>query len=246
MSDHIWVAVSTPKLGENLWSLTENRAQYIFVHFANEPSRNSCIAETMRRFPIDLYHINDYHGALAPLHLLPRTIPCCLSLHNAEFQGLWAIRNAIEMDEVCRTYNLAPDLVRQYVQFGEVFNLLHAGASYLRVWQNGFGAVGVSEKYGSRSFARYPIFWGLTKVGSLPNPDPSDLAEWDKKAPPKLTTIDSAFEAERTNFRCQVQEWAGLDVDPEAELFAFVGRWSIQKVSIIQKFEQTLYLASAQ
>lgn len=48
---------------------------------------NSCIAETMRRFPIDLYHINDYHGAIAPLHLLPRTIPCCLSLHNAEFQG---------------------------------------------------------------------------------------------------------------------------------------------------------------
>ncbi len=41
----------------------------------------------MRRFPIDLYHINDYHGAVAPLHLLPRTIPCCLSLHNAEFQG---------------------------------------------------------------------------------------------------------------------------------------------------------------
>ena len=41
----------------------------------------------MRRFPIDLYHINDYHGAIAPLHLLPRTIPCCLSLHNAEFQG---------------------------------------------------------------------------------------------------------------------------------------------------------------
>lgn len=194
----------------------------------------------MRRFPIDLYHINDYHGALAPLHLLPRTIPCCLSLHNAEFQGLWAIRNAIEMDEVCRTYNLAPDLVRQYVQFGEVFNLLHAGASYLRVWQKGYGAVGVSDKYGRRSFARYPIFWGLTKVGSLPNPDPSDLEEWDKKAPPKLTTIDSAFEAERSNFRCQVQEWAGLEVDPEAELFAFVGRWSIQKVSIIQKIERTV------
>lgn len=49
---------------------------------------NSCIAETIRRFPsIDLYHINDYHGALAPLYLLPRVIPVCLSLHNAEFQG---------------------------------------------------------------------------------------------------------------------------------------------------------------
>lgn len=152
----------------------------------------------MRRFPIDLYHINDYHGAVAPLHLLPRTIPCCLSLHNAEFQGafkhdlfqsrqhirnalgvtslcfpvifvragkilrtdfdnftgLWAMRTPAERDEVCRAYNLDPDIVRKYVQFGEVFNLLHAGASYLRTWQKGYGAVGVSEKYGKRSFAR--------------------------------------------------------------------------------------------
>lgn len=54
-----------------------------------------------------------------------------------------------------------------------VFNLLHAGASYLRIHQQGFGAVGVSKKYGDRSFARYPIFWGLKKVGQLPNPDPT-------------------------------------------------------------------------
>ena len=32
---------------------------------------NQCIAEAMRRFPIDLYHINDYHGTVAPLYLLP-------------------------------------------------------------------------------------------------------------------------------------------------------------------------------
>lgn len=44
---------------------------------------NYCISETMKRFPVDLYHINDYHGAAAPLYLLPeRTIPCALSLHN--------------------------------------------------------------------------------------------------------------------------------------------------------------------
>ena len=183
----------------------------------------------MRRFPINLYHINDYHGALAPLHILPRTIPCCLSLHNAEFQGLWAIRTATEMDEVCRVYNLSPDVVRKYIQFGEVFNLLHAGASYLRTWQSGYGAVGVSAKYGKRSFARYPILWGLRKIGSLPNPDPSDVAEWDKKAPSKAAVVDEEFEAERNTLRCQVQQWAGLEVDPDAELCAFVGRWSIQK-----------------
>jgi alpha-1,3-glucan synthase len=133
---------------------------------------NQCIAEALRRFPeIDLYHINDYHGALAPLYLLPGGAPpCCLSLHNAEFQGLWSIKRPEDMDEICRVFNLSQDIVTKYVQFGEVFNLLHAGASYLRLHQRGYGAVGVSKKYGARSFSRYPIFWGLSKASQL-NPN---------------------------------------------------------------------------
>ena len=191
---------------------------------------NSCIAEVMRRFPIDLYHINDYHGAVAPLHLLPRVIPCCLSLHNAEFQGLWPMRTPSEFHEVCKVYNLKPEVVSDYVQFGEVFNLLHAAASYLRVWQKGYGAAGVSAKYGKRSFARYPILWGLNKVGSLPNPDPTDTEGWDRQ-PAKLSdiTVDEDFEAARGSLKRQAQEWAGLKTDPNAELFVFVGRWSLQK-----------------
>lgn len=73
---------------------------------------NSCIAEIMRRFPIDLYHINDYHGAVAPLHLLPKVVPCLLSLHNAEFQGLWPMRSGAESREVCDIYNLDPGVRR--------------------------------------------------------------------------------------------------------------------------------------
>lgn len=189
---------------------------------------NSCIAEAIKRFPVDLYHINDYHGAIAPLHLLPRTIPCCLSLHNAEFQGLWPMRTPSERNEVCRVFNLDPTVVQRFVQFGDVFNLLHAGASYLRIYQKGFGAVGVSKKYGKRSYARYPIFWGLKEVGSLPNPDPSDTAELNQEIPQEVHA-DSAFEAERAGLRRQAQEWAGLDQNPAADLFVFVGRWSMQK-----------------
>ncbi|KAL8725521.1 MAG: hypothetical protein Q9166_007307 [cf. Caloplaca sp. 2 TL-2023] len=191
---------------------------------------NSCIAEAIKRFPIDLYHINDYHGAVAPLHLLPRTIPVCLSLHNADFQGLWPIRTSEEFDEICGVYNLDEDIVQEYVQFGQVFNLLHAGASYLRKHQKGFGAVGVSKKYGKRSFARYPIFWGLSNVGSLPNPDPTDTGSWDKSMIPNDdVVIDTAMEAERGELRVAAQRWAGLTVDPTAQLFVFVGRWSQQK-----------------
>lgn len=190
---------------------------------------NSCIAEALRRFDVDLYHINDYHGALAPLYLLPKTIPCCLSLHNAEFQGLWPMRSLRERNEVCEVFNLDWAVVKKYVQFGDVFNLLHAGASYLHIHQNGFGAVGVSKKYGKRSWARYPIFWGLKEIGSLPNPDPTDTADWRRGEQMEDAQVDPEFEASRVEWKQQAQEWAGLDQNPNAELFVFVGRWSMQK-----------------
>jgi len=191
---------------------------------------NQCIAHAVDRWNPDLYHINDYHGTIAPLYLLPRTIPCAFSLHNAEFQGLWPIKTPGERAEICGVYNLPPRIVEKYVQFGEVFNLLHAGASYLRIHQKGYGAVGVSNKYGKRAWARYPIFWGLSDIGGLPNPDPSDTAVWDKVlVNPNEVVIRQDLEAERGEFRKQCQEWAGLNIDPEAELFVFVGRWSMQK-----------------
>ncbi|KAK3937814.1 alpha-1,3-glucan synthase [Diplogelasinospora grovesii] len=214
---------------------------------------NSCIAEAIRRFPVDIYHINDYHGAAAPLYLLPQTIPVCLSLHNAEFQGMWPMRTPEEQKEVCDVFNLPPEVVKDYVQYGSVFNLLHAGASYLRIHQRGFGAVGVSRKYGDRSLARYPIFWSLKNIGQLPNPDPSDTAEWNPNEDianqnPAGIEVDQSFEEKRADLRRQAQEWAGLDVDPKAELFVFVGRWSLQKgvdliadifPSILEKYPST-------
>ncbi|CAN8104147.1 unnamed protein product [Discula destructiva] len=191
---------------------------------------NACIAEAIKRFNPDLYHINDYHGTLAPLYLLPQTIPVSLSLHNSEFQGLWSLRSAKEMQEISSVFNLPKDVIKRYVQFGEVFNLLHAGASLLRIHQKGFGAVGVSKKYGIRALKRYPIFWGISNIGSLPNPDPADMGEWDGKLPdPKSIELDKEAEAGRGALRIQAQEWAGLEQNPNAELFVFVGRWSEQK-----------------
>ncbi|KOS40296.1 hypothetical protein ACN38_g8832 [Penicillium nordicum] len=189
---------------------------------------NQCIAEVIKRTPsIDLYHINDFHGCVAPLYLLPsRTIPVCLSLHNAEFQGLWALRTPQEKKEVCSVFNIPVEVATKYCQFGNVFNLLHTGASYLRFHQRGFGAVGVSEKYGKRSWARYPIFWSLAKIGSLPNPDPSDTGAL-KKDPDTEVSVQTTDES--ANDKLQAQKWAGLNEDPNADLLVFVGRWSKQK-----------------
>ncbi|EAW10021.1 alpha-1,3-glucan synthase Ags3 [Aspergillus clavatus NRRL 1] len=189
---------------------------------------NQCIAETIKRFPsIDLYHINDFHGCLAPLYLLPtRTIPVCLSLHNAEFQGLWPLRTQQEKKEVCSVFNLPVETATKYCQFGNVFNLLHTGASYLRFHQHSFGAVGVSKKYGKRSWARYPIFWSLDKIGSLPNPDPSDTGAVGHGTD---ATVPIPSPQERINDKLKAQKWAGLKEDADANLLVFVGRWSKQK-----------------
>ncbi|KIJ68914.1 glycosyltransferase family 5 protein [Hydnomerulius pinastri MD-312] len=192
---------------------------------------NQAIAATIRRFPvIDIYHINDYHGALAPIYLLPKVIPTCLSLHNAEFQGLWPLRTKEEMKEVCSAFNISKEHCTKYVQFGNTFNLLHAAASFISVHQKSIGVAGVSDKYGKRSWARYPALWTLKHVDSLPNPDPTDIAALDENPVAiKSVQIDEAAEAERPAMKQQAQEWAGIKQDPNSDLFVFVGRWSKQK-----------------
>ena len=53
-----------------------------------------------------------------------------------------------------------------------------------------------------RAFARYPIFWGLHNIGSLPNPDPTDTGDWDKRLLDNCSiNVDPAIEGERGNLR---------------------------------------------
>ncbi|KAF8163338.1 modular protein with glycoside hydrolase family 13 and glycosyltransferase family 5 domains [Crassisporium funariophilum] len=192
---------------------------------------NQAIAATIRRNPtIDIYHVNDYHGALAPIYLLPKVIPVCLSLHNAEFQGLWPLRTKEEMKEVCSAFNISKENCTKYVQFGNTFNLLHAAASFISNHQKSIGVAGVSDKYGKRSWARYPALWTLKHVDSLPNPDPSDIAALDETpTQARDVEIDEIAEAARPELKRQAQEWAGIKQDPDSDLFVFVGRWSKQK-----------------
>ena len=92
-----------------------------------------------------------------------------------------------------------------------VIDLLHAGASYLRIHQKGFGAVGVSTKYGKRAFARYPIFWGMRDVGGLPNPDPTDTGSWSgEQVKTEKISVDKELEESKPREKRQAQNWAGF------------------------------------
>jgi alpha-1,3-glucan synthase len=188
---------------------------------------NQCIAEVIRRENVDIYHINDFHGAIAPLYLLPQIIPCALSLHNAEFQGLWPLRTQVEVENVCSVFNLPIEICRKYVQYGNTFNLLHGAAMYLHYHQKGYGAGGVSDRYGERCFARYPTLWSLSGMTSIQNPNPSDLETEDKAL--DGVVVEDADEDKKISNKLKTQEWAGIEQNAEKTLFIFVGRWSRQK-----------------
>ncbi|KAF9649034.1 UDP-Glycosyltransferase/glycogen phosphorylase, partial [Thelephora ganbajun] len=179
----------------------------------------------------DVYHINDYHGTLAPIYLFPKVVPACMSLHNAEFQGLWPLRTKEEMKEVCSAFNISKEHCMKNLRFRNTFNLLHAAVSFISVHQNSVGVAGVSDKYGKCSWARYPALWTTLKhVDSLPNPDPSDIEALDTKpVSTKDVAIGQEAEAEWPELKRQAQEWAGIVQNPESDLFVFVGRWSKQK-----------------
>ena len=106
---------------------------------------------------------------------------------------------------------------------------MHGAASYLRYHQKGFGAVGVSQRYGERCFARYPISWGLKTIQGLPNPDPSDTSDWKPGEASRNANVVPTSKLDRGQYKRKAQKWAQLTEDFQADLFVFIGRWSIQK-----------------
>ncbi|RKO95159.1 alpha-1,3-glucan synthase, partial [Caulochytrium protostelioides] len=116
----------------------------------------------------------------------------------------------------------------KYVQYGNTFNLLHAGVSYLRIHQSGHGAAGVSDRYGVRSHMRYPSLWGLQKMGGINNPNPADVGD-EALLNNEAVMVPDEDPVVRAELKRQAQHWAGLCEDPKADLIIFVGRWSKQK-----------------
>ncbi|KAG8697089.1 Cell wall alpha-1,3-glucan synthase ags1 [Ceratobasidium sp. 395] len=135
-----------------------------------------------------------------------------------------------EQMEVCSALGVSKEVCMKYVQFGDMFNLLHAAAPYISLHQKSAGVASVSDKYGKHSWARYPALWTSKHVDSLPDPDPSDIAALDEQ-PVDLAhiKIDQAAEAQCPELKGRAHEWARIKQDPKADLFVLVGRWSKQK-----------------
>jgi len=189
---------------------------------------NQAIAATVQHDPdIDVYHLNDFHGALVPIYLLPKVLPICLYIHGTEFQDLWSLRTKEDMKNVCSAFNISEEHCKKYVQFGNTFNLIHAAASFISVHQNSVGVACFSRGYGERFLTRHPALRTLEHVEPLPIPMPSNIRAL--VARPALTenpTVDQETVMIRLGLKRHAQVWAGIAQDPKSELFVFVDRWN--------------------
>jgi alpha-1,3-glucan synthase len=175
----------------------------------------------LERFDYDIYHTSDFHGALAPLYMLPCTVPLVLTLHNAEYQGNYPLVDAAQTQRLQRIFNLPKEVCEEYSWCCGTFNLMWAAVKYLQRHQRGFGASAVSVTYAQRCHQKYDLLWQLPRIAGLPNPMP-DEERVSLPAGADLPEFKAASKA-------IVQQRFGLEENPNLRLMVFVGRWSHQK-----------------
>lgn len=126
---------------------------------------------------------------------------------------------SVEAWEKIGTILRMPD-VRMYTELEGDFNMLHAIVQYMRHHQQGRGITGVSHMYGAEIGKEIALFKGIDVLGH-PNPM---LESARPKVPDGMDLLEHKRQAKR---RCQVQ--LGLEVNEDATLLSFVGRWALEK-----------------
>ncbi len=117
-------------------------------------------------------------------------IPVCLSFTTL---GSRSLANETQGEaEVCSVYNLSESVVAKYVNSVRILNL-HSNRRVFFVSTRRNGAVGVSKKYGKRSWARYPYLLGLSSIGALPNLTPRMSRRGTRSSPTKDAVIDRSM-----------------------------------------------------
>ena len=203
----------------------DGRAPQHFMEFMSLWNRSVafCLKTLHEEGKVQLFHSLDYHTALAPIYLEAEggpMLPVALTLHNALYQGSlletlddhsWA-----KIESILKLPN-----ARFYTEFEGDFNMLHGVVSYMKRHQRGEGVVGVSHEYGAQVALEIPLFKGVF-VGGHPNP------MLETRRPP-LPGGKANLVAYKEECKAKVQEHLGFDLDPDAVLFSFVGRWTHEK-----------------
>jgi len=213
---------------------------------------NQASAQLMMMLKPDIYHCMDYHAAMIPLYVPPtEQIPTIIVLHNADYDGaietdfvtrvLW--KNVPAMRRLSLIFNLRPETIKKYLTFEGRFNMLWGGISFTMANQGGHGICTVSGKYAAELKRERTMFKCLPAVLPLDNAIDSAADDGPK-------TVEE-LQKYRAGAKRALQEFCELNVDPEAKILIFVGRWVKQKgvdhialmaASILDKFPEVQFV----
>ncbi|MEO3471469.1 glycogen synthase GlgA [Roseomonas sp. CAU 1739] len=170
-------------------------------------------------------HAHDWQTGLVPAYLrfAPRRLPCLFTIHNMAFQGKFPA-------SIFPTLGLPPAaFARDGLEYYGGVGFLKAGLwfadaintvspSYAEEILTPEGGMGLDGLLRGRSGDLHGILNGL------------DVTDWDPATDPHLAARFSVADASpRAANKAALQARLGLPVEPDAPLFAFVGRLAWQK-----------------
>lgn len=185
---------------------------------------NQAVARIIDRVNPDVFHCPDFHAAMAVLYL-ERPLPVVVFLHNAEYQGAVSTQHMgrSEARQFAEIFNLPADIVQKATFEDGKFSMLKPVIDYVRVHQQGFGVCAVSRNYAAEVSQKHAVFWGLPEVRGIENCMP----ETERMDMPRSSPEEYA--SRRAEAKRCIQEKYELELNPNARIFVFVGRWVKQK-----------------
>jgi len=184
---------------------------------------SQAVAVLIKRTRATLFHCPDFHTAMAVMYL-EEPVPVVVVLHNAEYQGIISTQQMRhrEIKEFSQIFCLPEEKIRSETLSEGGFNMLKPVVEYVKKHQRGFGICGVSKNYALEAIQKHAVFWGLPLLVGIENCMP------EGERPPGLENDAEVFETRRA-CKQQIQQEYGLNQDPNARIFVFLGRWVKQK-----------------
>ena len=198
---------------------------------------NQCIARVTENLSPDVFHITNFYSAVAPLYLLPKTVPCCVSPVVGDDPPTWPMNTSEASAELCSVFNLDSRIIIDYAHVNGSFNMLQAFISYLKIHQDSRGAAVAPSAPVPIKDESPPSRLSLSGIKMTRNFLYSLIGR------SKTKVVDYA-KLQIEQHRTWVQYQTGLERNPKAELFAYITDWGrLGSADIIkevmQKFLQT-------
>lgn len=185
---------------------------------------NQAVGKIIDRFKPDFFHCPDYHTAMAVLYI-ERPLPVVVTLHNAGYQGIIDTQQMgfPEVNWFADLFNVNARTIRNECMVDGAFNMLLPIIRYVKKHQRGYGISAVSRSYAQECYQKYSIFWGLPELTGIENclPDSDRFYAAEQG--------EASYWKQKRKAKEDVQKEYDLEVNPEALLFVFLGRWVKQK-----------------